>query len=123
MSTSRIMTGGWVNRKTMPRGQNGRGLCRWCTLEVPARRFTFCSDYCVHEWKLRSQPGYLREHIFKRDRGVCAHCAADTTARKQSRAVAKLLNLLYLCEHAPYRRRDALEHTARVIDEFLRIAG
>ncbi len=44
-------------------------------------------------------------------------------ARKQSSAVAKLLDLLYLCEHAPYRRRDALEHTARVIDEFLRIVG
>src|SRR5882757_501725 len=93
MSTSRIMTGGWVNRKTMPRGQNGRGLCRWCTLEVPARRFTFCSEYCVHEWKLRSQPGYLREHIFKRDRGVCAHCAADTIREhsklKRSRGSAR----------------------------------
>jgi 5-methylcytosine-specific restriction protein A len=78
MSTSRMMTGGWVDRKSMPRGQNGRGLCRWCTLEVPARRFTFCSEYCVHEWKLRSQPGYLREHILRRDGGVCAHCGVDT---------------------------------------------
>lgn len=93
MSTSRTITGGWVDRKTMPRGQNGRGLCRWCTLEVPARRFTFCSDYCVHEWKLRSQPGYLREHIFKRDRGVCAHCGVDTIREhrklKRSRGSAR----------------------------------
>jgi 5-methylcytosine-specific restriction protein A len=93
MSTSRVMTGGWVNRKTMPRGQNGRGLCRWCTLEVPTRRFTFCSEYCVHEWKLRSQPGYLREHILKRDRGICAHCGVDTIREhsklKRSRGPAR----------------------------------
>jgi 5-methylcytosine-specific restriction endonuclease McrA len=47
-------------------------------LEVPPRRFTFCSDYCVHEWKLRSQPGYLREQVFLRDQGICANCQIDT---------------------------------------------
>ncbi len=78
MSTVRSMPGGWVDRKSTPRGPSGRGLCRWCSLEVPARRFTFCSEYCVHEWKLRSQPGYLREQILKRDRGLCAHCGIDT---------------------------------------------
>jgi 5-methylcytosine-specific restriction enzyme A len=78
------MPGGWVDRKSIPRGPNGRGLCRWCSLEVPARRYTFCSDYCVHEWKLRSQPAYLREQILKRDRGVCAHCSLDTI-REQTR--------------------------------------
>jgi 5-methylcytosine-specific restriction enzyme A len=72
------MPGGWVDRKKIPRGPNGRGLCRWCSVEVPARRFTFCSEYCVHEWKLRSQPAYLREQILKRDRGICAHCSIDT---------------------------------------------
>jgi 5-methylcytosine-specific restriction endonuclease McrA len=72
------MVGGWVDRKKIPRGPNGRGLCRWCSLEVPPRRFTFCSDYCVHEWKLRSQPGYMREQVFLRDRGVCAACRIDT---------------------------------------------
>jgi 5-methylcytosine-specific restriction enzyme A len=80
MSTMRSMPGGWVDRKNIPRGPNGRGLCRWCSLEVPSRRFTFCSDYCVHEWKLRSQPAYLREHILRRDRGVCAHCGVNTLA-------------------------------------------
>ena len=72
------MTGGWVDRRNIPRGPNGRGLCRWCALEVPPRRFTFCSDYCVHEWKLRSQPAYLRQQVFLRDRGICAHCRIDT---------------------------------------------
>lgn len=72
------MQGGWVPRKSVQRGPNGRGLCRWCELEVPPRRVTFCSAYCVHEWKLRSQPRYLREQVFLRDKGMCAGCGVDT---------------------------------------------
>ncbi|WP_241654291.1 HNH endonuclease [Granulicella sibirica] len=44
------------------------------------RRRTFCSDYCVHQWRLRTDPGYLRDQVFARDRGVCALCQADTIA-------------------------------------------
>jgi 5-methylcytosine-specific restriction endonuclease McrA len=79
-SRSRVMTGGWVDRKSIPRGPNGRGLCRWCSLEVPRGRFTFCSEYCVHEWKLRTQPAYLREQVFRRDKGRCTACHIDTLA-------------------------------------------
>ncbi len=32
----------------------------------------------MHEWKLRTDPGYLREQVFLRDRGVCAACRVDT---------------------------------------------
>lgn len=74
------MAGGWVDRKAIERGPNGRGICRWCSLEVPRGRFTFCSEYCVHEWKLRSQPAYLRENVFLRDRGICSACRVDTLA-------------------------------------------
>lgn len=80
MSTFRTMAGGWVDRNALPRGPNGRGICRWCSLEVPRGRFTFCSEYCVHEWKLRSQPAYLREKVLARDRGLCACCKVDTIA-------------------------------------------
>ena len=72
------MQGGRVRRTAVPRGANGRGLCRWCGLEVPPRRFTFCSAYCVHEWRLRSQPAYLREQVLLRDKGMCCGCGADT---------------------------------------------
>ena len=68
VSTRRAKPGGWVKRE--------RGLCRWCGAAVPARRFTFCGDACVHEWKLRTDPGYLREQVFARDRGVCAPAAS-----------------------------------------------
>ena len=71
------MPGGFADPDSLPKGENGRNLCRWCDLEVPPRRQTFCSDWCVHEWKLRTQPGYLREQVFKRDKGKCALCGTD----------------------------------------------
>src|SRR6266853_5884308 len=80
MSTSRTMPGGHADRDSLRKGANGRPLCRWCDLEVPARRFTFCSDWCVHEWRLRTDPGYLREQVLARDKGVCAACGLDTVA-------------------------------------------
>ena len=52
---------------------------------MPAPRFTFCSDACVHEWKLRTDPGYLREQVFARDRGVCAACGVDTEAVRRDK--------------------------------------
>jgi 5-methylcytosine-specific restriction enzyme A len=72
------MQGGRVCRSEVPRGLNGRGLCRWCSIEVPPRRFTFCSAYCVHEWRLRTQPGYLRDQVFQRDKGRCSGCGINT---------------------------------------------
>jgi 5-methylcytosine-specific restriction endonuclease McrA len=75
---ARKMAGGWVDRRNLAKGPNGRNLCRWCNLEVPAGRQTFCSSFCVHEWRLRSDPGYLREKVFERDRGVCSLCGVDT---------------------------------------------
>lgn len=80
VSTSRTMPGGFADRSALETGPGGRPLCRWCNLEVPPRRFTFCSDWCVHEWKLRTDPGYLREQVFKRDRGICAKCTVDARA-------------------------------------------
>jgi len=74
------MPGGVADRAALPKGENGRALCRWCNLEVPPRRSTFCSDWCVHEWRLRTNPGYLREQVLKRDRGICALCGIDTRA-------------------------------------------
>lgn len=78
----------------MALGHNGRPLCRWCQLEILAtRRRTFCSEYCVHQWRLRSDPGYLRDQVFERDAGHCALCGLDTVAAyralKRSRGPAR----------------------------------
>ncbi len=86
MILKRTLAGGWVAPSELPRGETGRPLCRWCGNEVGARRRTFCSDECVHQWKLRSDPGYLRERVFERDKGVCGVCGADTvTLRRDMR--------------------------------------
>lgn len=81
MSIERAMAGGRADRSALPKGANGRCLCRWCQLEVPAGRLTFCSEWCVEEWKLRSDPSHLRERVFERDRGVCAVCQLDCVAQ------------------------------------------
>jgi 5-methylcytosine-specific restriction enzyme A len=80
MSTRRSMPGGRSDRADLPKGENGRFLCRWCNLEVPGGRVTFCSEFCVEEWRLRSDPGHLRERVFERDRGTCAVCRIDCVA-------------------------------------------
>jgi 5-methylcytosine-specific restriction endonuclease McrA len=34
----------------------------------------------VEEWRLRTDPGYIREKVLERDRGVCAQCGVDCVA-------------------------------------------
>ncbi|MBI4904011.1 MAG: HNH endonuclease [Acidobacteria bacterium] len=98
-SRNRRIAGGWVKPTDLPRGENGRALCRWCQLEVPKGRRTFCSDWCIHEWRLRSDPGYLRDQVLARDRGVCAQCAVDTVTAyvhlKRSRGRSREALLAY----------------------------
>ncbi len=94
----RTLPGGRLQPALLPRGPNGLPLCRWCDLEILARRRrTFCSDYCVHQHRLRTDPGYLRDHVFARDRGICALCQADTpaiyAALKRSRGAARVAGL------------------------------
>jgi 5-methylcytosine-specific restriction endonuclease McrA len=47
----------------------------------------------VHEWRLRSDPGYLRDRVYLRDKGVCSECGVDTVKAyrelKRSRAAAR----------------------------------
>jgi hypothetical protein len=64
------------------RGPNGRRLCRFCRKEVDPPRVTFCSDACVHHWKLRSSTKYLRAHVYERDLGGCASCGRDSRVWK-----------------------------------------
>ncbi len=78
MSTRRVKPGGWVQKRQ-------RGVCRWCGAEVPKGRLTFCGAECVHQWKLRTNPGYLREQVFARDQGVCGRCGVDTEALRRDK--------------------------------------
>ncbi len=83
-----LATAGFVDLKTLPKGPNGRALCRYCGQEVPVGRKSFCSGEkatfrrgqmvagsgCVHEHCIRSQPGYARQCVWARDHGRCALC-------------------------------------------------
>ncbi|MBV8208146.1 MAG: HNH endonuclease [Acidobacteria bacterium] len=84
MSRARWQPGGWADPKRISRGPNGRALCRWCGTEVRPPRRTFCGETCVHHWRMRTSPAYVREQVFRRDRGVCALCGEDTMARSRS---------------------------------------
>lgn len=82
MTTSRRRPdAGRVKSAALPKGPNGRAICRaGCGREVPPRRRTFCSPECVHRFRLGSDPRYAREQVFARDRGVCARCGLDAEA-------------------------------------------
>ena len=56
------------------RNEAGEPVCRWCKGPVVRPRRTFCSDPCVHEWKIRSSPWYVRREVKKRDKGICRLC-------------------------------------------------
>ena len=113
------MPGGRVEREALPKGPNGRCLCRWCSLEVPVGRFTFCSDWCVEEWRLRSDPGHLRDRVLERDRGVCARCNLDCLAEfrriKRLRGVARLKALADWGQRARKSLWDA-DHIMPVVE-------
>lgn len=77
-SKKRRSAGGWVNPKELKRGPGGRPLCRECGTEVPKGRRSFCSKECVDRWRVRTDPGYARLLVFRRDKGICAQCGTDT---------------------------------------------
>ena len=98
MLVPRTLPGGRIEASALAIGPNGLPLCRWCDLEILAkRRRTFCSDYCVHQWRLRTDPGYLRDQVFARDRGICSSCGIDTIAAynalKRARGSARLAGM------------------------------
>lgn len=60
------------------KGPNGRGFCKWCEKEVPKGRRAWCSEECCDESSVRTDPGFARTRVFRRDKGVCAQCSIDT---------------------------------------------
>ena len=57
----------------------------------PPRR-TMCSPECVHELQLRTNGRYLRDCVYKRDKGICKLCNVDTKkiAKEALMATAKM---------------------------------
>lgn len=93
----------------------GHRLCRCgCGDRVGKGRRTFASEKCVHEWRLRTDAGYLREQTFNRDRGICAACGLDTEAAR--------LRLRILTNHIWHFRGTALLTTnTDLVEEAIRM--
>jgi 5-methylcytosine-specific restriction endonuclease McrA len=84
MSKQRIdKRAGFVNPSQLPKGPSGRALCRYCNQEVPKGRRSFCSDECIHQHKILTNPGYVRDLIYERDKGICSDCGLDTDKAKK----------------------------------------
>jgi 5-methylcytosine-specific restriction protein A len=75
---------GFVDRRKIKKGPTGKNCCRQCGRECANNRRTFCGKKCVHEWKLRSSPTYVRSQLRKRDKGVCASCHLNTRELKKA---------------------------------------
>lgn len=89
MTTERLPAErGFVDIKRMPRGPNGRPLCRQCNTETPSGRRTFCGNDCVETWKSRTDPNYQRGAVLRRDDGICELCGTDTELLKDWRRYA-----------------------------------
>ena len=93
MSRSRFANSVAVSPSKMPRGPNGRRLCRQCSTEVGTSRQTFCSRACVDEWSVRRSGSFARRLVQRRDHGVCALCGLDT-----ERLERLLCRLSYACQ-------------------------
>lgn len=109
---------------------SGNGVCRWCgTTDLPPRRRSWCSDACVHEYKIRSDMGYVRIKVRERDKGVCAECGFDTDGAR-----ARLRHLwLASCDGdragqpaarvRALRRKVGAARAAAILDRLSRIAS
>jgi 5-methylcytosine-specific restriction enzyme A len=67
-----------IDAKELPKDENGNTMCRWCNGPVKPPRRTMCSPECVHEILIRTNGRYLRDCVFKRDKGICKICNIDT---------------------------------------------
>lgn len=86
LDVSRRFIGSELLRQSEGRGPSGRRLCRYvhCNNEVPQGRRAWCSDECVHQYRLQAHWNYARQQLRKREKGLCQICGADTRKLKTS---------------------------------------
>lgn len=82
-----------------PRGPDDEPLCRYCHTVVRPPRRTFCSDACIHEWRIRTQASYARQCAKRRDKEVCQECGLDCTI------IQSQLRTLYRTNRSEWKAR------------------
>lgn len=87
--------------------EDGLTMCRWCNKGVKPPRRTLCSEECAHEIKIRCNGKYMRECVYKRDKGICSICNIDTKeiAKKIKEATCENINAKLLLEHSISKKR------------------
>lgn len=109
--TRRTRRGGFCRRGELQQDEKGRNLCRCgCGQPIKAPRRTFATDACVHEWRLRTDTGYLRDQTFARDHGVCAICGTKTEEVRQQ--VLSLATFVWSTKQRPTEHGTKLLETA-----------
>lgn len=53
-------------------------LCVECGGALSGRQRRWCGSACVTAYRIRAEPSTAREHVERRDHGVCTHCGLDT---------------------------------------------
>lgn len=49
-------------------------VCQWCGSDGAVIRKRWCSEQCVHEFKIRAHQCYILQMVRERDGNVCAKC-------------------------------------------------
>ncbi len=89
MSYDRVSKTYPVWEKYLPKGPNGRNICRCgCGREVEPPRRTFYEEKCVEDYLIRRSPQHAARLVYKRDKGICVRCGLDAEAfREHVRAI------------------------------------
>lgn len=98
----------------------GNPLCRWDQKPVAPGRRAYCSRPCQIEVDIRCSASSLREHVGKRDKGVCARCGMDT---KRLRRILKIAERCFT--EINVEARIVIEYALwpRTIEPYLRRIG
>lgn len=107
-TNTRQLKGGWIDPLTLPINKQGFRCCRWCGESIHPPRRTFCSDACVHELRLRTQPGYVRQCCYDRDKGICHLCKVDT------KVIAKMARKLDGKARVDYLEKHSIRGTRKI---------
>jgi 5-methylcytosine-specific restriction protein A len=84
-----------TRREKARRLKNAEGViicsCGCGQIPKPPRQ-TWFSQACVDGWREKNDPGYIRQQMLKRDKGICALCGVDCV--KIQKTVQRLQHLL-----------------------------
>lgn len=84
-----------VRREKARKIKNAEGViicsCGCGQIPKPPRQ-TWFSKTCVEAWREKNDPGYIRQQMLKRDKGICALCGVDCV--KIQKTVRRLQHLL-----------------------------